>query len=579
MNDGSTDNSLAILKKYAKKDKRIKIISKSNSGYGHTMNLGLYYATGDYIGIVEPDDYIDLNMYKILLNKAVKNNVDFIKADFQMLVGEGKASKLDYHKIANVEFYNKIIEPKKDTRIFNFAQSIWSGIYKRTFIKKHSIYFNETPGASFQDVGFCFQTLAFAKRAYFLNQGFYKYRIDNPNSSVHDKGKVFAINREHSFLLDFLNKNTDLKEKLIYVFQFRKFHHYIFALDRIGEEFKNIFIDKFHDEFVVAANNNQLKEHLFSKNDWIFLQTIINNPSKLYVMPTVSVIIPIYNSEQYLEECLNSIVNQTLKNIEIICVNDGSTDNSLEILEDYSKKDKRIKILNQENHGAGVARNKGLKIARGKYLSILDADDFFKPDMLEKMYCKSEEFNADIAICKSNAYNNESKEFFDTPGTLKNIPKKEVFDYKDIKKDVFTFSLGWSWDKLYKSSFVKNNNLNFQDLRSSNDLFFVFTSFVKAKRITTVPEVLATHRQNVNNSLSNTREKDPLSFYYAIKALKAELIELNLFEEVEESFINWSISFCFWHMDTNEKSDFIYSQFKNKISKELEFYRRSSIIY
>lgn len=93
-------------------------------------------------------------------------------------------------------------------------------------------------------------------------------------------------------------------------------------------------------------------------------------------MIKVSVIIPVYNVEKYLEECLDSIINQTLKEIEIICIDDGSTDSSLNVLENYKKKDKRIIVLQQQNLGAGAARNKGLDLARGKYLSFLDADDF-----------------------------------------------------------------------------------------------------------------------------------------------------------------------------------------------------------
>ena len=120
----------------------------------------------------------------------------------------------------------------------------------------------------------------------------------------------------------------------------------------------------------------------------------------------VSVIIPVYNVEQYLNQCLDSVINQTLKDIEIICVDDGSTDNSFKMLEEYAQKDNRIKVIHQKNKGAAAARNEGLYIAQGKYLSFLDSDDFFEIDMLEQMYNCAEKYNTDIVVCKSKVISN-----------------------------------------------------------------------------------------------------------------------------------------------------------------------------
>ena len=128
-------------------------------------------------------------------------------------------------------------------------------------------------------------------------------------------------------------------------------------------------------------------------------------------MCKVSVIIPVYNGESYLEQCLDSIIGQTLKEIEIICVNDGSKDRTQQILEKYAEKDSRIQIINQENGGAGAARNAGLRIARGEYLSILDGDDFFEPDMLEKAYKKAKESRAELLVFGSDQYYETTDEY------------------------------------------------------------------------------------------------------------------------------------------------------------------------
>lgn len=120
--------------------------------------------------------------------------------------------------------------------------------------------------------------------------------------------------------------------------------------------------------------------------------------------PVVSVIIPVYNQEKYLRKCLDSVCNQSLQNIEVICVNDGSTDNSKEILENYAKQDSRIHILSQKNQGAGAARNLGMQVARGKYLSFLDSDDIFEPLMLETMVRAIEKDDADVLVCRADRF-------------------------------------------------------------------------------------------------------------------------------------------------------------------------------
>ena len=143
----------------------------------------------------------------------------------------------------------------------------------------------------------------------------------------------------------------------------------------------------------------------------------------------VSVILPVYNVERFLSQCLDSLIQQTLRNIEIICVDDGSTDRSVEILENYAKRDKRIRIVHQPNAGAGAARNSGMKIARGKYLSFLDSDDFYELEMLEKAYLKCEKDDANICVYRSNQYNQQTSKYTDMSWTIKRkyLPKRIPF--------------------------------------------------------------------------------------------------------------------------------------------------------
>lgn len=270
-------------------------------------------------------------------------------------------------------------------------------------------------------------------------------------------------------------------------------------------------------------------------------------------MIKVSVIIPVYNEEKYLQQCINSVINQSLNEIEIICVNNGSTDSSLEILSEFEKKDSRIKIINTTNEGgAGRARNIGLKHAVGEYLSFLDADDFFDHLMLETAYKKASEDKADIIIFCSDQYNVCTQEYVASDWSVRidDFPPYTPFNHRQITCNIFKSTVGWAWDKLFKREFVKNNQLFFQELRTTNDLYFVFSALAFAKRITYISDVLAHHRIGIKESLSNTREKSWFCFYYALMALKQNLKKNNLYDELAKDFINYSLHFSLWNLNT-----------------------------
>ena len=269
-------------------------------------------------------------------------------------------------------------------------------------------------------------------------------------------------------------------------------------------------------------------------------------------MPIVSVIIPVYNVKSYLNQCLDSVLAQTLQDIEVICVNDSSTDGSLSVLEEYAQKDKRVKVVTQPNGGAGAARNNGLSLATGKYLSFLDSDDFFEPDMLELAYKKAEEDRADFVVFKSDQYYTDKKQYVDVSWTLreKEIPPYTPFNHRQMTDNIFKIFVGWAWDKLYNREFVLQHHLQFQEQRTSNDLLFVFSAVALAKRISIVKKVLAHQRRDAKDSLSKTRENSWHCFYDALTALRDRLRAEGLYKEMEKDFINYALHFSLWNIRT-----------------------------
>ena len=250
VDDGSKDDSLNIAKKGQRKDKRFIVITKENSGYGNTMNVGIDAAHGEYLGIVESDDYVDKHMFEVLYSAAKSNDLDVVKSNYITFKTSDNAYATEYESVClgNLEYYNKVLCPVEDTKTFTFQLNTWTGLYKLSFLNENNIRHNETPGASYQDNGFWFQTFALAKRVMFVNQAFYHYRQDNPNSSINSKGKVFCMNEEYNFIREFLFSHNDIKDKLMMPYFYKRFFNYMHTYERIAEEYKLDFLMQFSKE-------------------------------------------------------------------------------------------------------------------------------------------------------------------------------------------------------------------------------------------------------------------------------------------------------------------------------------------
>ena len=284
INDGSTDSSLEILKKYASLDQRIKIINKKNEGYGKALNDGFAIATGEYIAIVEPDDYIPYNMLSDLYEIAVKNELDFVKADFyRFITNKNGDMKLVYNHLDRTKFfYNTIIDTSKTPEVCKFILNTWCGIYNRKFLKKFNILHNTTPGASFQDNGFFWQTTIYAKRAMFINKPYYLNRRDNPNSSVKSKNKVYCMSEEMNFIQKILERDPIIWDQFKTYFALRAFGNYLFTLSRIDFSFKKEYVSHLHEILNLYNKNNMIDINLYSLSDRKKINLLINKPKLFY---------------------------------------------------------------------------------------------------------------------------------------------------------------------------------------------------------------------------------------------------------------------------------------------------------
>lgn len=259
-------------------------------------------------------------------------------------------------------------------------------------------------------------------------------------------------------------------------------------------------------------------------------------------MVKISIVIPVYNCEKFLSKSLDSIFNQPFKDIEVICVNDGSTDDSLRILEEYSEKYDRLKYISQENQGAAVARNNGLKLANGEYTLHFDPDDWYENNIFEDLYNHAKNNDSDMVLFNSVEHKNNGKTHeriyiplsYDSSIDYDNF----TFDYKFYNKNLALNSFFTVWSKLYKTSFLKENNISFDEIRIYDDMTYNVKTTLLAKKISYYPKILYNYNKlNENSIQSGTLDKKAFVIIDVYKNIERFLKEYGFYEELEFNFL------------------------------------------
>lgn len=283
INDGSTDDSLKILREYEKRDSRIKVVDKPNEGYGKTMNRGLQMAESPWIGIVESDDFVKDTMFEKLYEAAESSDVDLVKCNFyKYKVKEGK--NIDYSKEYPEELFGREICPLDYPEIYDAHNSVWAGIYRKSFLEANHIRFSETPGASYQDISFNFKVLSSVRKMKLIEDALLYYRTDNLQSSVYNPNKIFCMSDEiHAIEAYIEEQSAERQKKLWPICTRKKFYEYRWNYLRLAPEFQYAFLKLMADEFAADEKEGKFEEIRWrtesSKKE---LREIIDDPETFY---------------------------------------------------------------------------------------------------------------------------------------------------------------------------------------------------------------------------------------------------------------------------------------------------------
>ena len=488
INDGSTDNSLHILQEYAKRDKRIKIINQNNKGLSAARNTGLKYCSSEYIFFLDSDDKISLNTIELMYNAIINNKVDVVSINVQCFADEGITEGIFNSKQLWFKRYEilkgKNLIPTDIRKVI--CPCVWNKLYKTSIIIYNELAFPE--GTIREDEAWFWSYMTYCKEIFCLDEKMYFYR-QRKNSIMYSElqNKIYDILK-----IDILNVKMMKKRGILEKYKDIMLGLFIMHLKQIKGR-------------IAQENLKTLNQYVARYLEYVSsseLQEFINN---LY-NPKISIIVPVYNVENYLKECLDSLINQTLKEIEIICVDDGSADNSLKILQEYAGQDKRIKVLTQKNKKQGAARNKGLSIAKGEYIQFVDADDYISLNACEKIYKQCSELNLEMISFGGINFDNKTKELISFPYyEFRYLPQEyenKVLNYKACKNFVTEMAVT-TWCTVYEHKYIRKHNILFPENRYFEDNAFFTKAIVNVNRLFIDKNIYYYHRLHKESTTKN----------------------------------------------------------------------------
>lgn len=271
--------------------------------------------------------------------------------------------------------------------------------------------------------------------------------------------------------------------------------------------------------------------------------------------PLVSLIVPVYNAAPYLSDLFESLLGQTHSNLQIICVNDGSTDDSLAILQSYAEQDGRVLVVDKPNSGAADTRNCGLEYVKGEYLCFIDSDDFIERDAIEKLVAIAERDHTDVVLFDMDVYDNVTGEYHElTPVFTERVPVNRVFSIADVD-NFYKYILGFTVNKLYRSSFLLGLNLRFPRIGAHEDMPFTYIALSAAKSIYFFDEDLYHYRRSREGSLSDTTNRRYRFMIEALLCFREGLKERGLWDACERDFENYALHMCVWKYGSLERLD------------------------
>ena len=520
VDDASTDGTRALLDRYMARDARVKVLSREHGGVSAARNSGLDAMTGEYMGCVDPDDWIEPNTYELAV-AAMTDDVDMVSWN----VDVSSDDELFHFNIMARYYRNQEKLYDKDKYILSrsaesksllswFSVAVWHKLYRTSIIKRHKIRFLE--GLVSEDHGFWLMYTPMARGIACLKERLYHYWLRKNSIIYHMYGG---------------GPDSGANDKLYVLFHVVEFY----IENGLFEEYKDVlsilFLREitgnlvcFDKKLLKLLREKMLKYGLY-RDRFGFYELLMNRrygellkihrayKAQFPIAPLISIIVPAYNAAKYLRRCLDSLLAQTYRNLEIICVDDGSDDSTGEILQEYAAADPRVFVqTNPKNEGAGAARQKGLAAATGGYVMWCDADDWYAPQACAELLAALQDSGAGSATCRACIVNDDPDSAI---AHLDHQSWRENFMFsglREITPDVMAMVSKSLWGKIFRKSVIDKYGIEFPDIGRGEDTFFAFAYYMATENIFFLDRRLYTHVKREDSIIGRcvlSNEGDP----------------------------------------------------------------------
>ena len=511
------------------------------------LNKYLKQSQSRYVLFIEEGyELYDTNTLKTFKNMLEKKNIDLLQA------------KIKYNESSTT--YEK----------YSLKNMLHNSIYNKKFLEKKNINLD----AKFFNLTFAADVLTKVNNHPISDQFIVQCPHENEKLSFNNAKEIIEYTTSIKHVLNKLNNNNN--RKLLCDFTENLPEIDFDNIPKLSEEDLKVIKKEFDNTCSTISNNYSIMIHYYvSKYFRTFYDMLYNENKNFNIL--ISVIIPTYNVEKYIDDCISSLLMQELENIEIICVDDVSTDSTVDIIRYYERKDKRVKcfVMNEKN-GSGGCRNYGLTKAKGKYIQYLDSDDFLDLRALKELYNLAEKKKTQILMYKTTCYNHEEytfqiEKYFD----MKRMDKylNHLFGIKDISQDVLFNIAVVPWNKLYLKSFLISLNIKFPKNLIHQDEPFFYESFLNADRIYYV-ENRYHNRRNRNESITKLKNEIELGVIEIIDHILKIFIKYGVYTLYKKGLLNelFIIIRLRYEFILDEYKEEYYNRSKLKILKFVNYY-------
>ena len=493
VNDGSTDNSGFICQEYARLDSRFKYFEKENGGVSDARNSGLDLARGDYVTFLDADDFLFEDYLEKLYIATTLSNADIMIGGYSRFDGSDFYFYKDHFKRDSLVSFTstqaiQFLDSMLDIQFFNFSTACGK-LFKRTLFKELRF-----PLGRYAENQFVMWKLYLnAERIYAFNGDSYVYRDNNEGLS-----SVFSV--KHLDHIDALEERIKSTKDLEGIDINLCFNMYRYVLKRILEQLEE------HD-YIDEAKKVREKLELAEQGQYPFLSDEVKEIEVENGGELISIVVPVYNVENYLRMCLDSIEHQTYSNIEVLLINDGSPDSSGEICQEYVARDSRFRYFEKENGGQSDARNYGIEKSNGKYLTFVDSDDWLSLTYVEDLYQAAIRNDADTVVSHYIIYNESDRNYYvhiwddyyeknyTGEELIMELPKLELNGYIYIT----------SWGILFKKELF--NNIRFPKGKVIEDSRTNYKLFFRSNKVAYIHKEIYYHREGIESIGSGVNER------------------------------------------------------------------------